>query len=268
MEYATGFPAINLIFNINPVAFTLGNGWDVYWYGIILGFAALVCVIFATVQAYYENIELNGFINLLTFSIIFGLIGARVYFVLFNIDMYSDFKSMLNMREGGIAIYGAIISGFFAQYYFSRVYKLPFMSVLDIMGVTLPLGQAIGRFANFINQEAYGLATDLPWRLMVTRGLPAPIYVHPTFLYESLWNIAGFIFLMKYKKNKKFNGEICAMYLLWYGIGRVWIEQLRVDSLPYGAGFKISQIVAVVSAVVAAVYIYVNRKKAQNSPAD
>lgn len=259
MEYTTGFPAVNLFFSINPVAFTVW-GWDIYWYGIILGLAGLVCVVFATVQAYHEDLELNGFINLLTFSIIFGLIGARAYFVLSNFESYSDFASMINVREGGIAIYGAIIAGFLTQYCFSKIYGLPFSRVLDVMAVTLPLGQIIGRFANFINQEAYGEVTDLPWRMMVTRGLQYPIYVHPTFLYEAIWNLIGFVFLMNYKKHKKFSGELCTLYVFWYGLGRAWIEQLRTDSLPYGADFKISQIVAAVSAIASAAYLYVKRR--------
>lgn len=266
MEYTTGFPFINLFFDINPVAFTV-FGWDIYWYGVILGLAGLVCVSFATVQAYREDLELNGFINSLTFSILFGLIGARVYFVLSNFESYDDFESMINIREGGIAIYGAIIAGFLTEYFFSKVYCMPFGRVLDVMAVTLPLGQIIGRFANFVNQEAYGAETALPWRMMVTRGLSHPIYVHPTFLYEALWNFVGFILLMNYKKHKKFDGEVCTLYVFWYGLGRAWIEQLRTDSLPYGANFKISQIVAVVSAVLAVIYICVKRIKLHASNA-
>lgn len=256
------FPGLGLHFTINKIAFTVG-GKDIYWYGIILSFAVLTAVVYAVIEVCRQKMNLDSALDAIIFGIIFGVIGARLYFVLFNIHNYESFGDIFKIWEGGIAIYGGIIGGVTAGFVVCKRKGLDAWQALDIGAIALLIGQAIGRFGNFVNREAYGSETMLPWRMQIVDNLGRVITVHPTFLYEFLWNLCGIIFLSVYKGRKKFQGEIFWMYVFWYGLGRLWIEQLRVDSLPYGAPFKISQIVAVISIIISTYFIVKWRKSSK-----
>lgn len=254
------FPGLNISLEINRIAFTV-LGKDVYWYGIIIAIAVLAAAYYALREAKRVGIDVNSMVDIITYGLIFAIIGARLYFVLFNLKNYSSFWDIFKIWEGGIAIYGGIIGGIVAGYIYCRKKKLPFLKALDVSAISFLIGQMIGRWGNFVNQEAYGSLTNLPWRMTIYDEYGTLISVHPTFFYESLWNGIGIIILTLYKRKKKFEGELFALYVAWYGLGRAWIEQLRVDSLPYNGSFKISQIVAVLSCIISVCIIIYYRNK-------
>lgn len=256
------FPGLHLSFNIDRVAFTL-MGKPVYWYGIIMAAAILAAVCYALHEAKRVKFSLDAMTDLIIYCIVFGIVGARLYYVIFNYQEYDSFWDIFKIWEGGIAVYGSIIGGVTAGYIYCRVKKLNFFAALDIAAIPIPIGQAIGRWGNFINREAFGRETTLPWRMNIYNDLGQMMSVHPTFLYESLWNIVGIIILSLYKKKKKFNGELFALYMTWYGCGRAWIEGLRTDSLYLGP-LRISQIVAIVTAIAGIVIIIRGRIKVKN----
>lgn len=256
------FPGLGLSFNINPVAFT-ALGKDVYWYGIIIASGLLLAAYFCSYLAKKDGLPGDTITDIVLIGTPVGIICARLYFVIFDFGAYKDnLWSIFAIWEGGLAIYGGIIGAVISAYIYCRKKKLDVLRVFDICVLGLLIGQMIGRWGNFVNVEAYGAQTELPWRMQImSKELGKIVCVHPTFLYESLWNFIGLIILLIYRKHKKFNGEIFFMYIAWYGIGRAWIEQLRVDSLPYSGGFKISQIVAVLSAAAAAAMIVIFRRR-------
>ncbi len=251
------FPGLGLEFNINRVAFSL-FGKDIYWYGIIIGFGVLLAFIYGLREAKRVGFDTNAFLDLVIYGIIFAVIGARLYYVIFNYEQYNSFWDIFKIWEGGIAIYGGLIGAITAGYVYCRVKKQNFLLALDVASVPFLIGQAIGRWGNFVNREAFGSETALPWRMTIYNEVGKLVSVHPTFLYESLWNVAGIILLVLYRKHKKFTGELFALYVTWYGIGRFWIEGLRTDSLMLGP-IRISQLVALVS-VIAAVYIIIKKR--------
>ena len=239
------FPYFHLNFDINPVAFSIGS-YNIKWYGIIIAVGLLLALIYGMKRAKDFNIKIDDLCDAVIFSIIFGIIGARLYFVLFYVDAYgtnpyfSNPLSMLDIRNGGLGIYGGIIAAFLTAFIICKIKKISVGAMFDIAALGFLIGQAVGRWGNFINQEAYGSATSLPWGMVVSSS-PDP--VHPCFLYESLWCILGFVILHIYSKHRKFNGEIFLMYIAWYAFGRFFIEGLRSDSLMLG-NLKISQVVA------------------------
>jgi phosphatidylglycerol:prolipoprotein diacylglycerol transferase len=185
-----------------------------------------------------------------------GLIGARLYYVIFNWDYYSqNISQILNFRGGGMAIHGALIGGILAGYLFSRYKKMSFFKLADTVIIGVPLAQAIGRWGNFINQEAHGGPTNLPWGIMVNGEK-----VHPTFLYESIWNIGIFIFLWIFRKKKQYEGEVIVLYTILYSLGRFFIEGLRTDSLMIGP-FRMAQVISLVGVIGGIiVHIYLSKK--------
>lgn len=262
------FPGLNIALEINRIAFSV-FGKDVYWYGIIIGIGVIVAAYFALREAHKVGIDTNSMVDMITYGLIFAIIGARLYFVLFNISNFNNFWDIFKIWEGGIAVYGGIIGGLTAGYIYCRIKKISFPKILDIITIPLLIGQSIGRWGNFVNKEAYGGLTNLPWRMEIYDEFGKIIAVHPTFLYESLWNLVGIILITLNRKRKKFEGEIFAWYVIWYGLGRAWIEQLRVDSLPYNGSFKISQIVAITSVFVSfCVIIYCRNKLKKNKTKD
>jgi len=257
------FPGLGIYLNINRVAFSIGIR-EIYWYGIIIGFGLLSAVVLASSQAKKAGLPKDSIADIALFATPVAILFARLYFVIWNLQDYShNPKDILNIRQGGLAIYGGIIGGVLTAYVYCRFKKLDIKKVFDSGSFGLFLGQAIGRWGNFVNAEAYGSKTLLPWRMEIySEELGAMASVHPTFLYESLWNVTGLLFLLFYKRRKKFEGELFLIYVAWYGLGRSWIEQLRVDSLPYGASFKVSQIFAIITAAAAICAIVYNRRKA------
>lgn len=243
-------------FSINPVAFTL-FGKDVYWYGIIIATG----LILAYVWAYHDCKKLGINTELLTDLLLVGvpaaIVCARLYYVAFSWDSYkSNPIDIIKIWEGGIAIYGGIIGAFAAGLIYAKIKKIPFYKIADLASPCFLIGQAVGRWGNFINVEAYGKRTTLPWRMEIVQKA---MEVHPTFLYESLWNGVGFIILALLRKKKPFEGFVFYAYLFWYGLGRVWIEELRTDSLMLG-NLRVSQILAAVCIVVSLVMIILKWK--------
>ena len=177
-----------------------------------------------------------------------AILCARLYYVIFSFDQYRDnLLSIFDIRNGGIAVYGSLIGAGIVVLVYCLKKKINLGAVLDILAVGFLIGQAVGRWGNFVNGEAFGTATTLPWAMTIASdGVTYAQSVHPTFLYESLWDLAGVIILLVYRKHKGFNGEVFLGYILWYGLGRFWIEGLRTDSLYLGP-LRISQVVALMS---------------------
>lgn len=264
ITYATqiAFPGLGIKpFNINPVAFEI-FGKEVYWYGIIIALGLILAYLWAVSQSKREEVSQDTLTDLVIVGLPAAIICARIYYVIFSWENYKDnFLDVFKIWEGGIAIYGAVIGAFVAGYIYCRIKKISFYKITDIAAPCFLIGQAVGRWGNFINVEAYGSITDLPWRMLI---VSENIAVHPTFLYESLWNITGFVILAKLSNKKPFEGFIFYMYLCWYGLGRVWIEGLRTDSLMLG-NLRISQLVAFLCIVVSVLMIILKCKKVKES---
>lgn len=240
---------------MNPIAFEV-FGLSIGWYGIIISCGILLGVVIASYRAKKENIPADTIIDLVLWAVPVAVIGTRVYYVAFNWSYYGqNFLQIFNMRQGGLAIHGGIIAGVLVGYFFCKFKKIGFWKLADICAPSIILGQAIGRWGNFINQEAYGRPTNLPWAIEING-----INVHPTFLYESLWNILVFAFLMYYSKKKKYEGQIFLLYLILYSAARFFIESLRVDSLMFGS-FRVAQLISIVTILGAiAVGIYLKKR--------
>ncbi len=257
------FPKLNLTFNVDSVAFTIGSK-DVYWYGIIIALGFLAAIAVAVFLAKKSNLEPEIIYDIVIFGTPAAIICARLYYVAFEWSYYSEnWGEIVKIWNGGIAIYGAIIGAVVSTTVYCRVKKKNLPLVCDIGAVGLVVGQIFGRWGNFFNQEAFGGNTTLPWGMtgdviakkiteMAADGINADpaMPVHPTFLYESLWNLCLLLILLLIFKRKKFDGQIFLIYVAGYGLGRFLIEGLRTDSLYIGI-FRVSQIVAVCSATVA-----------------
>lgn len=244
--------------NINPVAFSI-FGLDVMWYGILIALGVLLALFFSNKLAESENLYKGVVSDLGIYAILLGVLGARLYYVAFNLDYYSQHPGeILAIRNGGLAIYGGIITGCIVIFVFSKIKKIKFLKLLDILAPSVALAQGIGRWGNFINQEAYGRETNLPWAIEING-----VFVHPTFLYESIIDICIFLFLYFYMyKRKKFDGQISALYMIFYGIGRFFVEGLRTDSLYLGM-FRISQLVSIGFIIIGLGIIFTQRNKSK-----
>lgn len=258
------FPGLGLTFQLNRVAFSIG-GKDIYWYGIIIAVGFLLGVLCASKQGERFGVKQDDLLDMLLFAAPIGIICARIYYVVFYLDLYTNTDGSFNLGkavaiwDGGIAIYGGIIGSVLTCFIFCRVKKLSFPAMADACSFGLLIGQALGRWGNFVNQEAYGSTCTAPWRMGLTLYTGEYIEVHPTFLYESLWNAVGLVLLFfVLRKHRKFEGMLFCCYLFWYGMGRVWIEGLRTDSLYlFNTGIRVSQLVAVLTMVGAgAILIY------------
>ncbi len=247
------FPGIGIdSFTVNPVAFSVGS-LEVRWYGIIITLGIILAVLYCAYRAKQEGISFDDLLDMAIFTVIFGVIGARLYYVLTSLDEYDSFMEMIAIWNGGIAIYGAIIAGAVTIFCVCKYKKISAPKAFDMVAPAVMMAQSIGRWGNFFNGEAYGYEVFSGSPLYFIRmGLLPNIksnfvvhYFHPTFLYESLWNLIGFIIINWLYKKKKFDGQIVLMYLSWYGFGRMFIEGLRTDSLYVGA-FRISQVVGFV----------------------
>lgn len=257
-------------------------GFDIAYYGIIIGIGILVGLLIAVAEAKRTGQKEEDYYDLAIYAVIFAIIGARAYYVIFSWDMYKDdLLSILNIRQGGLAIYGGVIAAVITVLIFARIKKLSAPLLMDTAGLGLVAGQMIGRWGNFFNREAFGEYTDslLAMQLpvdavrssditelmrehMETVDGVSYIQVHPTYLYESLWCMMVLIIMLLYRKHKKFDGESILVYLLGYGLGRVWIEGLRTDQLLLPVvGLPVSQILAGVIVVVSTILIIYHRWK-------
>ena len=253
------FPGLGLEFNISPVAFTI-LGIDIHWYGLIITTGIILAILYCSYLAKKQNIDYNIILDIALYGIPVSVIFARMYYVIFSFESYRDnLVDIFKIWNGGIAIYGAVIGAVLTAYIYCKCKKINVLKIFDICILGVMIGQIIGRWGNFVNAEAYGSVTDSPWRMAIYH-YGELITVHPTFLYESSWNLVGFIILSLTFKRKKFNGEIFFSYLLWYGIGRFFIEGLRTDSL-YFFNFRVSQIVAIVTALIGMILLAYNYKK-------
>lgn len=244
---------------MNPVAFEI-FGLSIRWYGILLSTGILVGILLAYYEAKRLGLNPEYILDLALWCVPAAVIGARLYYVLLEWDYYNgDIMRMINIREGGLAIHGALIAAVLTGYIFTRVKKISFWQTADIVAPSIIIGQAIGRWGNFVNGEAHGGPTNLPWGIMVDG-----IKVHPTFLYESLWNLGVFAILLYYRKNKKkVNGEVFLLYGILYSIGRFWIEGLRTDSLMF-MGLRAAQLISLAIIVVFGCVFYIIRQRAKN----
>ena len=223
---------------MDPVAFNL-FGMEVRWYGVIISAAMIIGVLLAIRNGKKEGFVEDHILDVSLLALPLAVIGARLYYVIFNLELYQDnWLSMFNTRMGGMAIHGGLIGGILGGLIICFKRKMNVLKVADIVAPSVILGQAIGRWGNFINQEAHGGPTNLPWGIMVDG-----VKVHPTFLYESIWNLIIFVFLMKIFKNKKFDWQMASIYLIGYSIGRFFIEGLRTDSLMFGS-FRVAQLIS------------------------
>ena len=262
MNYVA-FPGLGLEFNISPVAFVI-FGKNVYWYGIIIGFGLVLGALITLHFSKKENISADTILDLLIYGVPTSIIFARMYYCIFNLSYYlKNPDEIIAVWNGGIAIYGAIIGAVISTALYCKIKNLNWKQIFDLGILGVITGQAIGRWGNFINSEAYGTITQFPWRMNVIESGKV-ISVHPTFLYESLWNIIGLFILLYINKHKKNNGDTFFSYLIWYGIGRALIEGLRTDSLYIGV-FRVSQLVGIVTALVGIIYFIIQMRKSKGS---
>lgn len=261
-------------------------GFDIAFYGIIIGIGIIAGVLMAVYEAKKTGQDPDTYYDLALYAVIFSIIGARLYYVIFSWDMYKDdLLSIFNLRGGGLAIYGGVIAAVLTTLIYARVKKKSFGMLCDTAVLGLILGQIIGRWGNFFNREAFGEYTDglfamrLPLdavrssdvtemmrqHMEIADGI-SYIQVHPTFLYESLWNLAVLIFLLLWRRHKKFQGEVFLLYLLLYGVGRCMIEGLRTDQLLlWGTDLAVSQLLAGALIVTSLLLLFVCRRKAKNA---
>ena len=261
-------------------------GLEIAFYGCTMATGILVGYLLAAKEAKRTGQNPDDYLDMLLYAVFFALVGARLYYVLFKWDYYGkNLMQILNLRQGGLAIYGGIIGAFTTVYFFAKKRKLSWLQMLDTACPGLAAGQVIGRWGNFFNREAFGgytdglLAMQLPvsavrsgeitekmWEHMEVINGVEFIQVHPTFLYEGLWNLGVILFLYWYRDRKKFMGERVLWYVVLYGIGRFWIESLRTDQLLIpGIGFPISQLLGAVLAIGGSMMIYLGHKKAREN---
>lgn len=254
---------------LNPIAFTIpiGEGWDVYWYGVIIAIGFLLALIYAYTNYKRFNLDLDRMLDVVLVTVPVAILCARAYYVIFDgvkLESFGDFFG-LGKSSGfqGLAIYGGVIGAFVTGYLMCKLRKVKFTDMFDIASLGFLIGQGIGRWGNFVNQEAYGAFTGSSWWGMqsdVTILEMGPGLVHPCFLYESIWCFIGFALIHILSKKRKFSGEVFLMYLAWYGFGRAIIETLRTDSLMVGP-FKVSFVLALLLCAVSITLIIVIRKK-------
>ncbi len=280
MEKSIIFPNIGLELNNVGQSITI-FGFEIAFYGIIIALGVMAGVLIAALEAKRTGQNPETYFDMAIYAVIFSIIGARIYYVIFSWDQYKDdLLQIFNIRQGGLAIYGGVIAAVITVFLFGKIKKLSWLQLMDTAIMGLIAGQMIGRWGNFFNREAFGdytnslLAmqlplesvragdvTDLMMENLVNVGGMDFIQVHPTFLYESLWNLGVLLFLFWFKTRKKFQGEMMLCYFIGYGIGRFWIEGLRTDQLQIANGWAISQIVAVAMVVISLGIIIVTRMK-------
>lgn len=278
------FSGLGLEFTLNRVAFSIGD-FQVYWYGILIATGLLLAMAFAFRYAPDFGINADRLVDVVAIGTVMAIICARIAYVAMAPFEYESVWEMLDIRQGGIAIYGGIIGAFVFGGLAARWRKIPLRPLFDVVGMGFFIGQGIGRWGNFMNQEAFGCNTTLPWGMysegtyrylsnmqqtLAAQGVTVdPTQpVHPTFLYESLWCLFGFLVLFLYMRHRRFHGQLFLMYLFWYGLGRYWIEGLRTDSLLIGnTNLRFSQVVALITVAASLVLlVYGLRKSRGHTP--
>lgn len=254
MDRIVTFPGLNISIHLNRIAFSV-FGLKIYWYAIIIVSAMIIAILILKKRDGLYEIKFENVLDLLIILIPISLISARIFYVLFNLNFYlKNADEILNFRNGGMAIYGGIIGGMITCVFFCKKKKINLLDLMDFLAPTLVLGQAIGRWGNFVNIEAFGTQTNLPWRMGIYK-LGKYFEVHPTFLYESLVCFGIFIALISIKNRRKFKGQITYLYLMMYSLERFFVEGLRTDSLMLGK-IKVSQFLSIIFFIISlALYI-------------
>ena len=258
--------------NPSPVALDIGDG--IYWYGIIICAGLLLALLFCARQAKRYGLTEDNVYDMIVWQIPICIIGARLYYVIFYLDLYRNTDDSLNwgkmaaIWDGGLAIYGAVITAYIVLHIFCKKKNLSFGAFADLGVMGLLIGQAVGRWGNFMNREAFGGETTAPWRMRLWTSASEYIEVHPTFLYESLWNLAGLALIyFVISRARTFDGENTCFYFIWYGIGRTWIEGLRTDSLYlfgwelFGQPIRVSQLLSVGLVIAGLAVLVVNKRR-------
>lgn len=239
---------------MDPVAFNI-FGIDIMWYAVIITTAMVLGTLLTIRSGEKQGFVGDHILDIALVAIPLALIGARLYYVLFNLELYQgDWMSIFNTRLGGMAIHGGLIGGFLGGYIVAKYRKMNLLKIMDVAAPFLILAQAIGRWGNYVNMEAYGGPTSLPWGILIDG-----VMVHPTFLYESIWNLAVFALLIYIARRKKFDGQIAGLYMIMYSVGRFFIESLRTDSLMIG-GLRTAQIVSILLIVGGIVFMFMVKK--------
>lgn len=271
------FPHLGIEIESLGKGITIG-GFTIAFYGMIMAFGMIMGYLMAVFQAKRTGQEPDIYLDLALWDIVFAVIGARLYYVVFSWDYYKDNPmEILNIRGGGLAIYGGVIAGVITTFVFAKIKKLSFWQLVDTACAGLLVGQIIGRWGNFCNREAFGSYTDSLLAMQIKEsdvsaanltqsvvkhlvdvdGVPY-IQVHPTFLYESLWNLLVLVLIFCYTKHRKYDGQLFLLYLLGYGLGRVWIEGLRTDQLLlFGTGIAVSQLLSGILVAVSAILLVI-----------
>ena len=277
------FPGLGLSFEIDRVAFTIG-GVSIYWYGVCIAVGLCLALVFAFRHSIEFGVDPDGMVDVILIGVVLGIASARAYYVAMAPFKYQSIWEMIAIRDGGLAIYGGVIGGFLFGGLACKWRKVPVLPMFDLAAMGFLIGQGCGRWGNFFNQEAFGCNTTLPWGMysettrayLMSSTVTVPkgvvidpnLPVNPTFLYESIWCLVGFILLFRYIKKRKFNGDITLRYLIWYGAGRFWIEALRTDSLMLvpSIGLRVSQVVAAVAVVGGIIAEVILTKRYKDKP--
>ena len=276
---AISFPIFGEGFTLDLPTYLSVFGLNIYIYGLLITAGFVLAAVYLYKRHDALGLSGDNVLDLVIMAVPFGIIGARIYYAVFNASYYFGAGNWLNifkLREGGLAVYGGVIGGAIAFFIYGRIKKIKYGKLVDAAGFGLFLGQALGRWGNFINREAFGTETDLPWRMGFTTpsgadGVLQTVYVHPTFIYESLWNIAGFVILhiLSKKLPRKYYGQYFLFYVAWYGLGRFMIEGLRTDSLYIAStGIRASQLLAAMSFFAAVAIMIINHKHPFLAPVD
>lgn len=254
------FPRLDWTFHIDPTAFTI-FGIDIQWYGIIITFGLVLAMLYVMPKMKRFGLDAEKALDAIIGGVLGGIVGARAYYVAFNWESYKgDLMAIINTRNGGLAIYGGIIGSVAVGLIICKVQKIKFLPMLDITALGFLIGQGIGRWGNFVNQEAFGTNTDslfgmtggdIQATILADRssGMNYLQPVHPCFLYESAWCLLGFLLISLYSRRRKYDGQILLMYMTWYGAERFIVEGLRTDSLMIGDN-KVSQILSAVICIL------------------
>lgn len=266
--HQVSFPGLGIDLNINEVAFSIGN-YEIRWYALIIATGFILAVLYANRRAVYFGVDKEKLLDCVIVGFVTAIIGARLYYVAFSWDYYKDnLGSIFSIHEGGLAIYGGLIGALAGGLIVAKIRKINIPGTLDLVALGFLLGQGMGRWGNFMNQEAFGTETTLPWGMIsdTTNGK----IVHPCFLYESLWCLLGFVLLHFFsKKYQKYRGQLFVLYLVWYGAERTVVEGLRTDSLymPFSIGGytpRVSQVLSFMLVVAGVVLLIIFRKRREN----
>jgi len=252
-------------FKIDPPSYFTVFGRNIYFYGVLIGLGFILAILYCARRSSRFGIKSDDLYDVVIWLIPCSILGARLYFVLFQLDYYIAHPGeIFAIWNGGLAIYGGVIAGLAVIWLVCRHKHIPPAAMFDLIVLGLLIGQIIGRWGNFMNREAFGAQTDIFCRMGLTAPDGSTIYVHPTFLYESLWNLGVFLFISVFdaKGLRRYDGQNTLLYFMLYGVGRAWIEGLRTDSLYIGStGIRVSQLLSAVLAVSCLAVLLVQRRR-------